>query len=82
MKSTVVEMTCSEKKTSQSAYNKKTDGSIDKQNTIVFDLPFDKTNIYYQLSGGTKVELNTISQEAADMFVVGNKYKFEISTIE
>lgn len=82
MKTTVVEVTCAKKSQTQDSYNKNTDGTLKTQNNIVFDLPYDPTNIFYQLSGGTKIELNTINQEAADMFIPGNKYKIEISTAE
>lgn len=82
METTVVEMTCSNKSQTQDQYNKNADGTVQNQNKITFDLPYEKNNIFYQLSGGTKVELNTVNQDAANMFEVGKKYKMEISKVE
>ena len=44
--------------------------------------PYDTSNIYYQLSGGTVFTLNTINQTAADMFEVGKNYEVLISPTE
>ena len=46
---------------------------------IGLEVPYDQTSIYYQMSGGTMMTLNTINQDAADMFIVGNTYDLDIS---
>ena len=46
---------------------------------IELQVPYDQKSIYYQLSGGTALTLNTVNKEAADMFVIGNDYDIVIS---
>lgn len=74
VEATIVEATCISKKESQS-YNK----DNPTQTAIELAIPYDQRNIYYQLSGGTTINLNTINKEAADMFKIGGKYKIVIS---
>lgn len=38
---------------------------------IELEVPYDQKNIFWKLSGGTNMVLNTINQDAADMFVIG-----------
>lgn len=46
---------------------------------IQLQVPYDQNSIYYQLSGGSSVSLNTVNQEAADMFTLGKDYDLVIS---
>ena len=46
---------------------------------IEFDIPYDPKSIYYQMSGGTKPTLNTVNEEAAQMFEIGKDYKLSLS---
>jgi hypothetical protein len=34
-------------------------------------VPYDTKSVYHKMSGGTNMELRTISKSAADMFVIG-----------
>lgn len=73
--STKVKCKCISKKESQS-YSK--ENPI--QTAIELQVPYDQNSIYFQLSGGTAVILNTINKSAADMFVIGSDYDIVIST--
>ncbi len=42
-------------------------------------VPYDQNSVFYQLSGGTSMILNTVNQEAADMFKLGEEYDIKIS---
>ena len=75
--STKVKCTCISKKESAS-YNK--DNPI--QTGIELQVPYDQNSIYFQLSGGTSINLQTINKEAADMFVIGKAYDILISPSE
>lgn len=46
---------------------------------IELSVPYDQKSIYYQLSGGTTMTLNTVNQAAADMFQLGKDYDLVIS---
>ena len=46
---------------------------------IELQVPYDQNSIYYQLSGGTALVLNTINQEAANMFELGKDYDLTIA---
>lgn len=50
--------------------------------SIELSVPYDQNSIFYQQSGGTLLTLNTVNQEAADMFHLGIEYMLEINTIE
>lgn len=52
------------------------------QTQIELSVPYDKKSIYWKLSGGTNLLLNTINQEAADMFEIGKDYDIIISPTE
>lgn len=75
--STKVKVKCISKKESAS-YN------LEKPITTAIELqvPYDQSSIYYQLSGGTALTLNTINKEAADMFKIGSEYDVVISPSE
>lgn len=49
---------------------------------IELAIPCDQNSIYYQMSGGTALVLNTVNQEAADMFKIGSDYDIVISPSE
>lgn len=46
---------------------------------IELTVPYDQSSIYYQLSGGTALTLNTVNKSAADMFELGKDYDLLIS---
>jgi hypothetical protein len=74
--STVVEVECISKK-----HSKNWDTKNPISYNIELSVPYDQNSIYYQLSGGTGINLNTINKDAADMFNLGDKYKIEISPV-
>lgn len=49
---------------------------------IELQVPYDQNSVYWQLSGGTNLTLNTVNQGAADMFVIGKDYDILISPSE
>jgi hypothetical protein len=71
---TIVKVKCVSKKESQ---------NWQKENPIAtaieLEVPYDQASIYWKLSGGTNMVLNTVNKEAADMFVIGNEYDLVIS---
>jgi hypothetical protein len=75
--STKVKVKCISKKESQN-YNKE----FPIATAIELQVPYDQSSIYYQMSGGTALTLNTVNQAAADMFVLGNDYDIVISPSE
>jgi hypothetical protein len=75
--STKVQCTCISKKETQS-YNKENPVNT----AIELQVPYDQSSVYYQMSGGTALLLNTVNQAAADMFAVGGKYDIVISPSE
>lgn len=46
---------------------------------IELSVPYDQSSVYYQMSGGTVLTLNTVNQAAADMFKLGNSYDLVVS---
>ncbi len=46
---------------------------------IELQVPYDQKSIYWKLSGGTNLELNTVNQAAADMFELDKDYDIVIS---
>lgn len=73
-KSTIVKVKCTSKK--QSFYG----NTI--QHSIELSVGYDPKSIYYQQSGGTGITLNTINQEAADMFLIGKDFDIVIAASE
>lgn len=49
---------------------------------IELAVPYDQNSIFYQMSGGTVMTLNTVNQEAADMFFLGGEFMLSISKVE
>jgi len=74
---TKVKVKCISKKESQN-YNKENPVTT----AIELQVPYDQNSIYYQMSGGTALVLNTVNQAAADMFKLGGDYDILISPSE
>lgn len=72
--STKVKVKCISKKES---VNYNTEHPI--ATAIELQVPYDQKSIYWQLSGGTNLTLNTVNKNAADMFVIGDEYDIIIS---
>lgn len=74
MESTKVKVTCISKKESR---------NYDKENPIAtaieLEVPYDQKSIYWKLSSGTNLTLNTVNKAAADMFILGGEYDIVIS---
>lgn len=49
------------------------------QTVIELEVPYDQNSVYWKMSGGTNLELNTINKQAADMFELGKEYDIIIS---
>ena len=49
---------------------------------IELEVPYDQKSIYWKMSGGTNLTLNTVNKDAADMFILGNEYDILISPSE
>ncbi len=63
--------------------SKKESINYSKENPIAtaieVEVPYDQNSIYWKMSGGTNMTLNTVNKEAADMFVIGQEYDLVIS---
>jgi len=63
--------------------SKKESKNYDPENpirTIIeLEVPYDQKSIYWKMSGGTNLELNTVNQAAADMFELDKDYDIVIS---
>jgi hypothetical protein len=66
--------------------SKKESENFDPKNPVTTNIelkvPYDQNSIYYQLSGGTGFNLNTINKEAAGMFIIGKDYDVIIAPSE
>lgn len=66
--------------------SKKESENYDQNNPIAtvieLEVPYDQNSIYWKLSGGTNLELNTVNKDAADMFELGKNYDIVISPSE
>ena len=66
--------------------SKKESENHDPQNPIAtvieLEVPYNQQSIYWKMSGGTNLELNTVNKVAADMFVLGKNYSIVISPEE
>lgn len=49
---------------------------------IELEVPYDQNSIYWKMSGGTNMVLNTINQSAADMFIIGKEYDIIVKLSE
>lgn len=75
--STKVKCKCVSKKESIN-YNK----NYPVSTAIELQVPYDQSSVYFQLSGGTAILLNTVNQEAAAMFIIDSDYDVIISPAE
>lgn len=73
--STIVKAKCQSKKVSDNYGN--TENPV--RTEIELEVPYDQSSIYWKMSGGTNLVLNTINQEAADMFEIGKLYNIVVS---
>lgn len=64
MKSTVVELKVVSKKQKFNYTNA-------QAHEIELEVPYDQTSVFWKMSGGTNMVLNTVNQDAADMFIIG-----------
>jgi hypothetical protein len=69
---------CVSKKESANTYQGNTK-EHPKAFVIELQVPYDPTSVYYAMSGGTNLFLNTINQDAAEMFIIGGDYDIFIS---
>lgn len=74
MHKTIVKARCVSKKESESHNQKHPVATC-----IELEVPYDQESIYWKMSGGTNLELNTVNQAAADMFELGKDYDIVIS---
>lgn len=74
IQSTIVKVACVSKK---QARNYAPEHPIAHQ--IELEVPYDQNSIYYKMSGGTNLTLNTVNSEAAAMFEIGKTYDLVIS---
>ena len=72
--STIVKVKCNSKKEVLNYDPKKPIST-----SIELIVPYDQNSIFYQMSGGTNLVLNTVNKEAADMFELGKDYDIVIS---
>lgn len=72
--STKVKCTCISKKESTN-YNK----DYPVSTAIELQVPYDQNSVYYQMSGGTTLTLNTVNSAAASMFRLGGEYDIVIA---
>lgn len=71
---TIVKVKCASKKESLN-YNP----NLPVATAIELEVPYDQNSIFWKMSGGTNMVLNTVNQEAADMFQLGKSYDVVIS---
>lgn len=74
MESTKVKVKCVSKKESINW-----DTAKPKAFAIELEVPYDQNSIYWKLSGGTNMTLNTVNKDAADMFEIGKEFDMVIS---
>lgn len=58
------------------------DAQRPKRYEIELQVPYEQNNVYFQLSGGTGIHLNTVNEEAAKEFEIGSKYEILISKVD
>jgi hypothetical protein len=58
------------------------DVAYPKATAIELQVPYDPKSIFYQMSGGTGILLQTVNQDAADEFIIGKEYDVRISLSE
>ena len=73
---TIVKVKCVSKKETVN-YNP----NLPVATAIELEVPYDQNSIFWKMSGGTYMVLNTVNQEAADMFQLGKGYDIVISPL-
>ena len=73
---TIVKVKCVSKKETVN-YNP----NLPVATAIELEVPYDQNSIFWKMSGGTNMVLNTVNQEAADMFQLGKGYDIVISPL-
>lgn len=53
-----------------------------KNFAIELGVDYDPNSVYYQMSGGTNIILNTVNEVAADGFIIGKDYMITIAEAE
>ena len=48
---------------------------------IELEVPYHQDSIYWKLSGGTNLVLNTVNGEAAAMFAIGKAYELTLAPV-
>jgi hypothetical protein len=61
--------------------NQKPETAQKPQYELKFNVGYDSTNVYYQLSGGSQPVFYTINEEVANSMEVGKEYMITISPI-
>lgn len=74
---TVVQVKCISKKESIN-YNPE----FPKSYAIEFEVPYDQNSIFWKMSGGTNIVLNTVNQAAADGFEIGKFFELNITEVK
>lgn len=46
---------------------------------IELEIPYDQNSIFWKMSGGTNMVLNTVNKEVADMFQLGKDFDILIN---
>ncbi len=77
MNKTIVKVKCNSKKETANY-----DPTKPVCTAIELHVPYDQNSVFYQMSGGTTLVLNTVNQEAADMFKLNGEYMLEISPVQ
>lgn len=62
--------------------NQKPENATKPQYELKFNVGYDQTNIYFQLSGGTQPVFYTVNEDVANSMEVGKPYMITISPIE
>lgn len=75
--STLVQMKCVSKKESIN-YNPE----FPKSYAIELEVPYDQNSIFWKMSGGTNIVLNTVNQAAADQFEIGKFFELNITEVK
>ena len=73
---TVVQVKCVSKK-QKNNYNEE----LPISHEIELEVPYDQQSIFWKMSGGTNITLNTVNQAAADMFIIGKTFEINISPV-
>ena len=76
MNKTIVQCECVSKKESKSH---RVENPINT--AIELEVSYNPDSIFYQMSGGTNITLNTVNKAAANMFIIGETYEIAITPV-